>query len=192
MLPLGEGAGGGINNPELHPDNSMEEKRMTQVHNSEVLQELRDAAKLQLGKDKIPDFLSSGIMPTIELNPKIVKIAQIRSNQSTISGTLAVYTTSSTKDTYLIGASLSVAKDAACDTATGRYALQTTINGRTIDIVSVAFVTLQALDGQQTALFPHPVKIDRGAAINITGTFAAGILSRSAQVYFYEDETTYG
>lgn len=164
---------------------------MSQVNNSEVIQELRLAAKLQLGKDKIPNFLSSGIVPTIELNPKIIKNSFSKSVTQTASGALAILAANPTQDIYIVGLAFSVIKDAACDVSNSTVGISGTINGLATTLLGCAVLTATAQNSFISITLQHPIKIDRNTAINHTSSaFTAGNMVRSATVVYFIDETS--
>lgn len=165
---------------------------MTTVNNSEVIQELRNAAKLQLGKDRIPNFLSSGIVPTIELSSKLVKNGIAKATSQTTTGTTTIYATPATQDFYLCGIEYGFVKNATCDVATGTLNVTATINGSAQTIATIPVLTLTAERGDRFIYLSHPIKIDRGINIQLSGTFTAGAMSRSATVYGFIDETSNG
>ena len=162
---------------------------MTQVHNSEVILELRNAAKLQPGRDNIPNFLSSGIMPTIELNPKLVKNAFFKSNVSAnLNGNATIYSVPANQDFYLCSANLTMIKDVTADTVDA--ILNGTVGGAASSILVVPGITLTAQQQSVNITFPHPLKIDKGTNIIINASRSVGANRIAASISGFLDETS--
>ena len=56
--------------------------------------------------------------------------------------------------------------------------LTATIGGAVNGIIGIAVITTTAQYGTVNIVFHNPVKVDRASNINLSGTFAAGVLSR--------------
>lgn len=109
---------------------------------------------------------------------------------STTTGTVAAYTTPTDKDFYVTGIDISMIKDAACDAASGGVVtVSTTVKGITFSLARISGITLTAQSASKYCSFPFPIKVDRGVAINVTGTFTAGVLVRDIVVHGYTDNT---
>lgn len=154
---------------------------MANVDSSDMMTELRKAAKL--GFEPV-DVKISSFSPSIEVNPKLVKEANIVSNLTrTASGAGTMFTTATGKETYITSATLSIIKDAACDAATGEITLYCAIDGTTIRLLTLPCLTLTAQSATVSMAFPRPIKVDEGAALGLASvTFTAGNLVRSAGV----------
>lgn len=164
---------------------------MTQVNNSEVIQELIRSAKLQAGKDRIPNFLSSGIVPTIELSSKLVKNADIvRDTVASNSTGATIYTTPTNMDFYLTGMTLSVIKDVTATSTFSDILIQ--INGRQVRPLRIDTLTLTVEIREQSIVFTHPIKVDRGFAIQVENTTATGNIKASATIIGFLDEASNG
>jgi hypothetical protein len=161
---------------------------MTQVHNSDVLQSLRDTAQLQLGHDNTPNMLSSQIVPTLEINPTLTRLNDAEYESSIAgSGVSTIVTTSTSRDFYCTGVSLSYAKDAACDIASGSLTLTVVLySGVTKTLIRLALLTLTAQYDSLAVTFAKPYRLARGTTILISGTYTAGSMVRCANVYGYE------
>jgi hypothetical protein len=158
-----------------------------QTQNSELIKELQGSTKIQT-MSGLPTILSSNIVPTIEINPKIVK------NGSNISQSLAnatssgfTFTAPTDRDMYITGANLTFVRDA---TATSTKFAVTYVNdlGATITLLSFGGVTLNAGSGSTQTPAMHPIKIQRGSTMTITSTSATGNFSINAQIYYFIDD----
>lgn len=165
----------------------------TPVRNSDTLAELRKAAQVQLAADGFPSSLSSQIVPVIEINPSLVRTANfLRDNNQSTTGTMTVFTSASDRDTYLQSVSLSFAKDATCDIATGTLHCTAIVDGATRKIIGHGVLTLTADARTSTISFPKPLKIDRNTAVQVNGSFTVGALSRQAIVTGFTAENITG
>jgi len=156
-----------------------------QTNNSELLREIQSAVKGSMLE--VPRTTSNMIVPTVEVNPRLVKPAFVK-NITTSSGAATIYTTPTMQDFYLCSASLSICKDVSCDTSAVN--LRTTINGATVEFLSIAGITLTVSNQSLSVSFPHPIKIDRGVVIQMNHTKTAGVFFGTAQITGFLDETS--
>ena len=110
--------------------------------NSQQVKEWEFATKPDLQVDKVPVPVA-----VVETNPKIIKNAKVANATSTSSGTITILgaTTNADRDVYLIGAYSTIAKDAACDMATGAMTLSFTLDGGNKYIAGIPIITLTAI-----------------------------------------------
>lgn len=162
---------------------------MATIYNSNLTNELRDGAKIQISKDKIPTELAEKVIPVMEVNPKLLRKTKIcRSLIVTNSTSGTIYTTPTTQDFYLTGATISVIKDA---TATSVYSqLVVYIDGASQGIMNIPGITLTAQNQSLTLSFPIPVKLDRGSTINISNNTNVGNVVCGASIFGFVDETS--
>lgn len=131
------------------------------------------------------DIIADVIQPVVQINP-ISNI--VRSNSSTTTGSTTVYTTPSDKDFYLTSLQYCYMKDAANDATS--IGVNTTIQGVLQNLVFIRTITTTASQDVVNISFPYPIKIDRGVAVSIYGTFTAGNLYRSLVITGYTEEVT--
>lgn len=161
---------------------------MAKIYNSDLSKELVEGAKIQTSFDYTPDQLAEKVVPVMEVNPKLLKINNfIKNNFQTTTGTIAIITTPADKDTYITGLSAGYVKDVTCDSATGVYSLTCVINGATHNLIQFPIITLTAQQDEREITFAYPVKVDRASAIQLTGTFTAGVCVRTCTLYGYQD-----
>lgn len=158
---------------------------MVTINNSTTIQELRQAAAIQAGKDAIPTNLSNQVVPVIEVNPKLLRICTLARRGSTLSNATSatVYTTPADKDFYLVGATLSMIKD-----VTSQSTLVTLT--ATVDGTSAALLVIKGLSltiGAQTISnnWNFPIKIDRNTNITITSDSGVANIGASGIVQGY-------
>ena len=151
--------------------------------NSQVISEIINALKLDINVDKIPTPL-----PVVEVGLKLTKTAFTQNSQQNTTGAFTIFTPRAGVDTYRIGLEASYIKDATCDLATGYFGIYCNINGISKYLCYFTGIALTASNGIINISFSHPIKVDRGTAVAFGGSFTAGVLSRAACIYYYEDE----
>lgn len=164
---------------------------MATIYNSDLSKELQQGAKIQINRDDIPNQLAEKVVPVMEVNPKLLRRCNIiAGNTSTVtSGTVAVYTTPSDKDFYLVSYALAVAKDAACDISSGSVSMTATeADMGAIQLLGIPVITLTLQQDNISVQLPFPIKLKRNTAISIAGTFTAGICSRIGRIVGYTVE----
>lgn len=164
---------------------------MATIYNSDVTKELIRVGKLQINRDKIPGELAEKVVPVVEVNPALLrKVNWGKSVKSTTTGATAVLAAAENKQIYLTGATLGLAKNAACDIATGSLTIDVSIEGQTLNILGLPIATLTASSEAISVNFNPAIKIDKGSAIYQTSlTWTAGAASRYSSVvgYYVED-----
>lgn len=159
---------------------------MAQIYNSDLSKELVDGAKIQTSYDKVPNQLADKVVPVMEVNPKLFRISNVvRNINTTASGAQTMYTTPTDKEFYLTGLYFSIIKDAACDMASGAVTINASVDGVSRTLFGIAVLTATAQNSSITFSFPTPVKVDKGAGIVYSGTFAAGTCARTGGINGY-------
>ena len=162
---------------------------MATINNAQLTKELIEGAKIQLSYDDVPGRLATAVVPTMEVNPKLMRVANVvdGTGEST-SGTITLYTSPEDRDFYLTNAIISFSKDATCDVSTGSLQLKGYMNGVNIRLAELALLTLTAERDSLSVVFPTPLKLDRGSSISIAATFAAGVMRKSGNIIGYTVE----
>lgn len=151
--------------------------------NTQVQQEIRDALKLNLNVERIPN-----VVPVIEVGTKIVKNPILKYKVRSTSGADTVYTTPTNQDVYLNYINFNFIKDATCDVADGELSVSIVQDGET-KYFYLSVLTLTAQTGNLSIPFPKGIKLDRGSNISIGGnTFTVGKLRRSCNILITIDE----
>lgn len=162
---------------------------MAQIYSSDLTKELRDGAKIQIAIDKIPNELAEKVVPVMEVNPRLVKIARIvKGSVASNAVSTTIYTTPSDQDFYLTSATLCWTKDATATTT--EISLKAYIDGSNPRILSVGTITLTAQTGEIGNNFPHPIKIDRGTAITIAASTAIGNFTAAGCIQGYLEDSS--
>ncbi len=153
--------------------------------NSQVVAETVNALKLDIQRENIPVPI-----PVIDVGIKHNKQLRVISADSSASGAMTVFTTTSdlSRGTlYVKGLTLSYVKNVTCDIASGSIAISATINGVSTKLALLPVLTLNADNASIAVMFDNPVKLDL-ATVTVTGTFTAGSCVRSYSIYYYLDE----
>lgn len=164
---------------------------MAIIYNSDLTKELVAGAAIQQMRDSVPNQIAEKVVPTMEVNPFLLKKTNLIVNSSkSTTGNGTVYTTLTDRDTYLTGINLHMIKDVTCDTADGTACFVSFVQGgQTKYPVAISGITLTAQNESRVVLFANPVKLDRGSVVQISGTFTAGKMIRNATIFGYTVET---
>jgi len=159
---------------------------LNQMSTRSLKQDLTDELRLNVAYDLIPTTVRSDIQPVVEVKKKWCNIVRSNSASASTASNLTIYTTPADKDFYLVAAVVSIAKNAACDTASGGTSLSATVEGTAQPIVTIRSLTLNAQFVTQTLQLPIPIKVDRNTNIILSGsTFGAGEFARGANIIGY-------
>lgn len=151
--------------------------------NTEIINQTRDVFKINLSNEKIPN-----IVPTAEVNPRLVKVSKVYTSIKTTTGSGTSFTPNANQDCYIRSVTLSIIKDATCDTADGSNNWNCYVDGLQ-QYFYIPLLTLTAQNNSKTWTFTPALKIDRGTAIGWgNNTFAAGKNIRSIEIEYYIDE----
>lgn len=153
---------------------------MARINRSDVIQKAVNDLAISTSSDKIPNETLDKIQLTYDLNKKFSNFI-FAFGQST-SGTFnnAFPSVSAGSEIYLTAVTMSYAKDAACDIATGNIALSVTPDSSNVSTILLrsSVITLTAQNSDITLSFPYPIKIKAGSPLVVSGTFSLGVLRR--------------
>lgn len=139
---------------------------MATIHNSELSQELQDAAKIQVSRDKIPSEIAEKVIPVVEVNPRLTrKITHVLAGTNSVGGNTLIYTVPTGKRFLIQACNLSYIKDAAATAAL--YWIQITIRGVTRYLIRIPSITLTADKAQLSQSFPAPIELFAGDTISV-------------------------
>ena len=150
---------------------------MAYIDNTDTKKEMNDAMRGNAVSNIAPTKINDSVQPVININPKDYRRCNIIKRASALNSTSAtIYTTPTDKDFYLVGATLSLIKDA---TSTSTYsALDVTINGARGEIIYIPTITLTAETQSLSISLPFPILVDRNTTIRVlNGTNVANITS---------------
>ena len=159
---------------------------MPTIYNSDLINQLRDGAKIQQNKDNIPNQITDKVIPTMEVNPNLLRKTTFVANKTaTTTGAQTILTSAVDKDTYLTGILFSYAKDATCDAAIGNLICTAVVGNQVINISMLAVLSLTAQYDSVYCSFP-PLLIDKNTGVQIgANSYTVGNMSRTAVVFGY-------
>ncbi len=157
---------------------------MAKVNNEKITKRILEETKSNIAEG-IPQQLSNVISPVIVSNelPEI-KIAT-GSAIDAASGT--IFTTSSTKRTFIVGVLLGLSKSAA---STSLYssikAYLKTIPGTQSNLLFIPYEPSTAGQFFNSIMFSNPIEILKGTAVTTTNQAAVASIDNYAVIYYYE------
>lgn len=159
---------------------------MQEIRNSRVARELREAAQLQLATDHLPMKLADYVMPTIEVNPRLVRVQNVIAHTSrSTTGTSTVYTVPSDRDFYLCMAQMSASFDATADSTNSFLTVTLDDGAANLRPIQLMKQTTTATAHNQAVFFNPPIKLKRGSTVGLNLSFTVGSGNGSANVSGY-------
>jgi len=157
---------------------------MSRINNTETIKRILDDAGIQTAIDKVPQELTEKVLPVLISNP----IYQVKSKRNSANDQTSalIHSTSSTKRTFLIGASISCSKDVVSDSI--KSTVSCTLKGaQSSSILTILYEpTTAASNLSQNITFPIPVELEKGTNINVTNSTATASIDTEGFVYYYE------
>jgi len=154
---------------------------MATIYNSELSKELILGAKIQTSRDRIPTELAEKVIPVMEVNPKLLRVANVVKGNNALNGDVTIYTTPTDKDFYLTGASLSVVKDATATSTLTRYLITTEESGLG-SFLPIGTLTLTAESRSTSINLSTPLKLKRNTTVSITNSTTVGNIATSGSI----------
>jgi len=158
---------------------------MTTNFNSEVTQKIVKGLKLQGSAEDVPSRVGDVILPVFISNPD--RLIRNESNAANDATSQDIMTTSSVKDTYLVGAEITISKSALATSIFSRL-LFTPFGQPARNLLRIRYEPLTAGNFHANITFPFPIRLNRGSVISITNTTATASIDANGTVYFYETE----
>jgi len=157
---------------------------MVDMQRKEVIDKISDDLKIQPSM-QIPRALMDKIQLSYNVNPR----RQIRfPGTGAIDATSAtILTTSLVKDTFLIGAYITVTKDVVSNSVNS--SVQCTAQGdQNRSVLVVRYEPTTAGEFQQSIIFPIPIKLARGTTITVVNGSATASIDTTGIVYIFETD----
>jgi len=158
---------------------------MVDIQSKEVIDKISDELKVQPAME-IPRALAKDIQLVYEVNPTPL----IQTISSTVSdGTaITIFTTSAVKDTFMVGLSLSVAKDVLATSLFSRITARPFGQAANLEFIRIRYEPVTVGDFIESLSFPHPIKLARGSPISLTNSTAVGSIDTTGIIFFYETD----
>jgi len=158
---------------------------MATINNSSLTKEIIDGAKIAIAYDVVPSQIADKVVPTMEVNPKLLRVCNIIKTDSAVNAASAtIYTTPSDKDFFLTGAFLSVIKDAT-STSSGTYLRVYDTNGVAIYPLYISSLTLTAQSESISENFSVPIKLGRNYTVAVLNTTNVANINATAGITGY-------
>ena len=157
---------------------------MAKIQNSDVITEMIKGLFLDPAREQVPSEIADKILAVYQVNPqRLIQVANLDISDGT-AGTLI--TTASDKDTYLIGATISVSKDVVNNGIFSAIDCVPIGNPRRqVLIVNYEPVTASSNLNAQIA-FPLPIKLTRGSSVRILNGSGTASIDTAGTIMFYE------
>jgi hypothetical protein len=152
---------------------------MVDINNSEYVNGMTTELGLQ-SLQGLPTSLNPNVQPVFEIRRKFTDI-MIHGASTTTTG-ITLYTTPTNQDFYLTFLSAAYIKDVVCDN-TAVY-VQFYVNGAARQIIFPVYPT-QAGTAMKDITFSSPIKLQRGTAVTMSGSFGAGTLTKVVTIAGY-------
>ncbi len=148
-------------------------------YNYEIIKRVSDFFKAK--NEEMPTEVNDQLILNYDIQPEIDN-ASFQTNTNATQAT--ILTTSSTRDLYLVGATLNVSKDAV---NTGTFSsISAVVKGTTITIARIGYLALTASNNENMVImFPKPIKIDRGTPIYLNNETNVAVIRSVATIYYY-------
>lgn len=150
----------------------------------EVVDKLSRDLKAQPAME-LPREIGKMIVPVFNVNPeRLIKVKSAGASDSTGSG---IHTTDSIRETYLVGAQISVSKDAVADSLSSsiKAFVKGNLNTAT-SIIQLQYEPTTAENLHEVVQFNYPILLEKGKAITITNSTATASIDAVGIIYFYE------
>lgn len=157
---------------------------MVRTSNSGIIDRQRIDAGIQLGTGNVATELNiNSIQPVLIVNPTQYNTF-IKFNDSNNATNTTIFTTSTTRDTYLTAFTLSVIKDVT-STSTGS-SIGVIIDGAVILICKISSITLTIQNATISLSLPYPIKVDKGSIVSVRNATGNANIYTSACIFGYE------
>ena len=157
---------------------------MVLIQNAEAIKIIRDECRLSISEG-FPQVLGGTVLPVIDMSPVFHRKPFTVNANPVSTGAVTIYTTVAGEDVYISGIQLGFVQNVTSSAATGQISVTAVIDGTTVPLVSIPVLTLTAMSENTYVQFANPIKVDVATAIVLTGTFAAGAMSRNATVEMF-------
>jgi len=158
-----------------------------EVPSGKLRQEFEDVT--ELNSFSYPPITSdSKVVPVIDINPKHSRELNLylQYDQTTSAASVTVHTAaSSAQDTYITNLTLSVIKNATCDSATSKIFIGVVPFGRAtaIQLATITTLTLTAQNVVVSVNLLYPLRVEPGSLITMQSpTYTAGLTAASCAI----------
>lgn len=160
---------------------------MVDIQSKEVIDKISDDLKVQPSM-LIPRELAKHIQLVYVANPG-VNDRELQAIEGVTSDSLSsiIFTTHTTKRTFLTGINMTYAKDAVND-GNSSNVLATLVRGNTSVIIPMRYEPTTAGSDNTAILFPVPLELAKGTQVLLNNNSATASIDAGAVVFFFETD----
>jgi len=159
---------------------------MVDIQNTEAVNIIRDQAGLSL-KEGFPKNLGTTVQPVMDMTPEFHRNTNDAISVSSAGSSGTLISAGSGKRYQILGISISFAKDATQDSASGSLSVTATLNGVSRAIARLPYITLTAERAQTFLNFNRPLEIDKDTAVSwARGASTTGTMRTDIVLYVTE------
>jgi hypothetical protein len=153
------------------------------IYNSELTKIIQDTGRIAMSSDGIPSEFTKDVYPCVEVNPLLIKNAQVvRSNAATNATSATIITTPIDRDFYLVAASISLIKDATSTSTSSSILVSPEGDTQGVALLRISGLTLTPQSAQSNISFNHPIKLTQGSTVTVTNTTNVGNVTSSGTI----------
>lgn len=155
---------------------------MVDIQSKEVIDKIAEDLKVQPAL-QIPRELAKAIQLVYNVNPE--RMIRIKGNTASDATSAAIHTTSATKDTFLVGLSLTIAKSALA-TSLSSGIIITPFGEASATVELIRYEPTTAGQFHTNIQFIKPIKLNRGSTVTVTNTTATASIDTTGTIFFFE------
>jgi hypothetical protein len=155
---------------------------MARINRSDVIQKAVNDLALSQSGEKIPNETLDKVQLTDDLNKKYSSFSVSDTKSTTGILTVILPTIDVRSEIYITSVDIGMIKDVTCDQATGTMtaSLVTDSQGIIKTVLQFPMITLTAQSEHAHLDFAYPMKIKPNNNFQLSGTFTAGVMVRTA------------
>ena len=162
--------------------------QLAEIHNAELIQNIIKQAKIQIQTDKVPTQLAEKVVPVlVAATPE--RLIQFKANSASDATTANIHTTHSSKETYLMGIQMTIAKDAVSDSIISSVRA-TPFGSADLGLLAIRYEPTTASSAlNESIFFPIAMKLEKATTITVTNSTATASIDTTATIFYYEVDT---
>jgi len=156
---------------------------MTDIQSKEVIDKISEDLKIQPAM-KIPREIMDKIQLSYNVNPeRLIRMAVADVQDDTLE---TIFTTDSSKDTFIVGATISVAKSVLSTSIFTKLLVFPFQRTAVETIFQIKYQPVTVGQFTESITFPQPIKLARNTLVQLDNSTAIASLDTSITVFFYE------
>lgn len=157
---------------------------MVDIQSKEVIDKVSDELKIQPA-GAIPRAISDRIMLNYNVNPAI-RMQVLKADVSDSTGG-TIFTTSTTKRTFMIGAEMAISKDVVNDSTLSDIRM-TPLGKAAASFLTLKYEPTTAGQLIESVILPYGIELEPGSTISTRNGSATASIDVTGTVYFYETD----